>query len=41
MNGGEEYHICDIGRKVRRKETIGRPTRRWLDDIRKDFGELG
>jgi hypothetical protein len=33
--------IEDIGGKARRKEPLGRPRRRWVDNIKMDFGEIG
>jgi hypothetical protein len=33
-NGGEEERIWDIGGKARRKEPLGRPRRRWVDNIK-------
>jgi hypothetical protein len=41
-NGGEGDCIQDIGGKARRKETtIGRPRRRWVDNIKNDLREIG
>jgi hypothetical protein len=28
-------------RKLHNEETLGRPRRRWLDNIRMDLGEIG
>jgi hypothetical protein len=36
-NGGEEV----VGGKARGKEPLGRPRRRWLDNIRMDLVEVG
>jgi hypothetical protein len=40
-NGGEEECIQDIGGKARRKETTGRPRRKWVDNIEMDLREIG
>jgi hypothetical protein len=34
---GEEEYIEDIGGKARRKEPLGRPRRRWVDNIKMDL----
>jgi hypothetical protein len=39
MNWGDEECIQYIGGKVRRKERLGRPRRRWVDNIKMDLGE--
>jgi hypothetical protein len=39
--GGEEERIYIIGGKARGKELLGRPRRRWVDNIRMDLGEVG
>jgi hypothetical protein len=36
-NGGEEECLQDICGKARRKETIGRPRRRWVDNSKMDL----
>jgi hypothetical protein len=36
-NGVEDV----IGGKTRGKEPVGRPRRRWMDNIRIDLGEVG
>jgi hypothetical protein len=41
MGGGEEECIWDFGGKARMTETIGRPRRRWEDNIKMDFREIG
>jgi hypothetical protein len=38
--GGEEECIQDIGGKARRKGTIGKPRRRWVDNIKMDLREI-
>jgi hypothetical protein len=40
-NGVEEECVYVIGGKARGKKTLGRPGRRWVDNIRMDLGELG
>jgi hypothetical protein len=40
-NGGEEECVYIIGGKSSGKEQIGRPRRRWVDNIRKDLREVG
>jgi hypothetical protein len=40
-NGGEEECIWDIGGKFGKKETTGRPKRRWVDNIKMDLREIG
>jgi hypothetical protein len=40
-NGAEQQCIYDIGGKARRKEPLGRPRRRWVDNIKTDLGEIG
>jgi hypothetical protein len=39
-NGGEEERI-QIGGKARGKESLGRPRRRWVDNIRMGLEEMG
>jgi hypothetical protein len=39
-NGGKEECIYDTGGKARRKEPIGRPIRRWVDNIKMDLREI-
>jgi hypothetical protein len=41
-NGGEEERVLVVGRKARGKEPLGRPRRRWVDNIRVvDLVEVG
>jgi hypothetical protein len=40
-NGGEEDGVYVIGGQARGKEPLGRPRRRWVDNIRMDLGEVG
>jgi hypothetical protein len=40
-NGGEEASVLVIGGNSRRKEPLGRPRHRWVDNIRMDLGEVG
>jgi hypothetical protein len=40
MNGGEEECIKDIGGKARRKEPLGRPRHRWVDNFKMDLREI-
>jgi hypothetical protein len=40
-NGGEEERVYLVGGKARGKEATGRPRSRWVDNIRKDVGEVG
>jgi hypothetical protein len=37
---GEEECVQDINGKARRKETLGRPKRRWVDNIKMDLREI-
>jgi hypothetical protein len=37
---GKEECIQDFGGKARRKETLGRPKRRWVDNIKMDLREI-
>jgi hypothetical protein len=39
-NGAEQELIYDIGGKARRKETTGRPRRRWVDNIKMDLSGI-
>jgi hypothetical protein len=39
--GGEEECISDIGGKARRKRPLGRPKRRWVNNIKIDLREIG
>jgi hypothetical protein len=34
---GEDEGLYDFGRKARRKEPLGRPRRRWEDNIKMDL----
>jgi len=38
---GDEKYIQDFVRKNRRKRPLGRPGRRWDDNIRTDLREIG
>jgi hypothetical protein len=38
--GGGEKCIYDIGGKARRTEPLGRPRRRWVDNIKIDLREI-
>jgi hypothetical protein len=40
-NGGEEECVWVLGRKARGKEPLGRPRRRWIDNIKMDLLEIG
>jgi hypothetical protein len=40
-HGTEENCIQDFGRKPERKRSLGRPKRRWDDDIRMNLREIG
>jgi hypothetical protein len=40
-NGGEEERVLIIGGKAEGKRPLGRPRRRWVDNIRMDLGEFG
>jgi hypothetical protein len=40
-NGGEEECIYDIGGIARRKSPLGRPRRRWVDNIKIDVRKIG
>jgi hypothetical protein len=40
-NRGEEERVYVIGDKNRRKEPLGRPRRRRVDNIKMDLGEIG
>jgi hypothetical protein len=37
MNGGEQECIQDIGGKPEEKRALGRPRRRWVDNIKIDL----
>ena len=39
--GGEERRIQGFGEETWRKETPGRPRRRWEDNIKMDLQEVG
>jgi hypothetical protein len=40
--GGEEERACKLlVRKAEGKRPLGRPRRRWVDNIRMDLGEVG
>jgi hypothetical protein len=40
-HGGEEECIYDIGGKAEGKRPVGRPRRRWVDNIKMDLREIG
>jgi hypothetical protein len=40
-NGGEKELVYIIGGKARGKRPLGRPRRRWVDNIRMNLGEVG
>jgi hypothetical protein len=40
-NGGEEEAYGLLVGKPEGKRPLGRPSRRWLDNIRMDLGEVG
>jgi hypothetical protein len=40
-NGGEEEREWVIGRKAGGKRPLGRPRRRWIDNIKMDLLEIG
>jgi hypothetical protein len=40
-NGGEQKHIQVIGGEARGKGPLGRPRRRWVDNIGMNLGEVG
>jgi hypothetical protein len=40
-NGGEEECIYNIGGKARKKETLGRPRRRCVNNIKLDLRDIG
>jgi hypothetical protein len=40
-NRGEEERIEEISEKDRRKRSLGRPRRRWVDNIKMDIREIG
>jgi hypothetical protein len=40
-SGGEKEPVKVISVKARGKETLGRPRRGWVDNIRMDLGEMG
>jgi hypothetical protein len=39
-NGGEEKCIQDTGGKARRKEPLGRPRHKWVDNIKMDLRDI-
>ena len=39
--GGEERRIQGFGGEAWRKESLGRPRRRWMDNIKMDLQEVG
>ena len=41
MYGGEERCTQDFGGETRGKELLGRPRRRWEDNIKLDLQEVG
>jgi hypothetical protein len=38
-NGEEEERVQVVGGKARGKEPLGRPRRRWVDNIKMDLAE--
>jgi len=38
--GGEERHIQGLGGETRGKDPLGRPRRRWEDNIKMDLQEV-
>jgi hypothetical protein len=40
-NGREEERVYVIGRKPEGKRPLGRPRRRWIDNIKMDLLEIG
>jgi hypothetical protein len=40
-DGGEEERVYVIGKKARGKRPLGRPRRRWIDNIKMDLLEVG
>jgi hypothetical protein len=40
-NGGEEECIWILVGKTEGKRPLGRPRRRWVDNIKMDLGEIG
>jgi hypothetical protein len=40
MNGGEVEHVQVVGGKPEGRRSLGRPRRRWLNNIRMDFVEV-
>jgi hypothetical protein len=40
-NGGEQERVWVIGGKPEGKRPLGKPRRRWVDNIRMDLGEMG
>jgi hypothetical protein len=41
MNGAKRNAYRLLVRKPERKRPLGRPRRRWVDNIRMDLGEVG
>ena len=41
QNGGRWECFQNVNRETYRKETFGRPRRRWEDNIRMDLEEIG
>jgi hypothetical protein len=41
MNGEKRNTYRLLGRKPEGKRPLGRPKRRWMDNIRMDLGEVG
>jgi len=39
--GGEEWHVQGLVGKPERKRPLGRPRRRWEDNIKMDLQEVG
>jgi hypothetical protein len=40
-NGGEEECMQDIGGKARKKRSLGRRRRMWVNNIKVDLREIG
>jgi hypothetical protein len=40
-NGGEEEYMYVIGGRPEEERPMGRPSRRWVDNIKMDLREMG